>query len=461
MKILVIGGGPGGYVAAIRGAQLGADVTIVEKNRLGGTCLNVGCIPTKALLDSAHVFHQTKSSLDIGIEANPILHWDKVQARRKSIIDTLVGGVEGLMKVNKIKVEIGEARFKDKTTVEVIGSGKTNTIKFDKCIIATGSQSIKLPIEGIDLQFCIDSTDALAFDKVPKSMVVVGGGVIGVELACAYNAFGTKITIVEMQKNILPLMDKEFSDKLRKILESQGIKILTNAKVSKFEKSSIGGKCKVNHDGVEQVLEAEKVLLSLGRKAYLDNLNAEGIGIKVEKNAIKVDEYMLTSVASIYAIGDCNAKLMLAHAASEQGVIAAENAMGSKHTYDDKVCPSGVYSFPEFASVGLTEEQVKEKGIDYTVGVFPTMANGRSLILKENSGAVKIIADKKYKEILGVHILGAQATDLIAEAALAIKLECSVDEIINTIHAHPTLSECIHEAALSVEKRMLHMPNKK
>ncbi|ONI39340.1 dihydrolipoyl dehydrogenase [Candidatus Epulonipiscium fishelsonii] len=458
MKIVVIGGGPGGYVAAIRAAQLGADVTLIEKDSLGGTCLNVGCIPTKALLESAHVYHNAKHSLDIGIEANPILHWDKVQKRRQTVIDTLVSGVNGLMKANKIKVIKGVGSFKSEKEVVIKATGEV--IAFDKCIIATGSVPAKPPINGIDSPCCIDSTDVLALDKVPQSMVIVGGGVIGIEFACCYNAFGTKITIVEMADSILPTMDRELAIKLRKYLESTGIEILTGAKVEKISPSNNGGVCEVTHNNDKKKIAGEKVLVCSGRRPYTDGLDLEKSGVKVDR-VIQVDNKMRTSNPNIFAIGDCNAKLMLAHAASEQGVIAVENAMGADNIYDDAVCPAGVYSFPEFAGVGITEETAKQKGIEYIVSVFPTMANGRSIIHRETIGCVKVIAGKKHKEILGVHILGESATELIAESALAMKLECTVDEIIETIHAHPTLSECLHEASLGIEKRMLHMPNKK
>lgn len=461
MKIVVIGGGPGGYVAAIRGAQLGAEVILIEKEYMGGTCLNVGCIPTKAILDSAHTYHQASHSLDVGVEASPVLHWDKVQERRKTVIKTLVSGVEGLMKVNKIKVIKGMASFKNKTSIEVVAQDGTKTVvSYDRCIIATGSIPAKPPIPGVDLPCCVDSTGALALDNVPKTMTIVGGGVIGIELACAYQAFGTEITIVEMMDCILPNMDRELSDKLKKQLEASGIKILTGARVNKITESKEGGICSVSHNKSEIEITGEKVLICSGRRSYVEGLNLAALGVKAERG-IPVDECMRTTVPGIYAIGDCNGKLMLAHAASEQGVIAVEHAMGMDVKYDDAVCPSGVYSFPELAGVGLTEEQAKEKGIEYVVSSFPTVANGRSIILKETNGCVKVLAGKKHKEILGVHILGAQATDLIAEGALAMKLECTVDEIIETIHAHPTLSECMHEASLGIENRMLHMPNRK
>ncbi len=461
MKIVVIGGGPGGYVAAIRAAQLGAEVTIIEKERLGGTCLNIGCIPTKALVDSAHVYHLAGHSIDIGIEAKPKLVWEKVQERRANIVNTLVSGVEGLMRANKIKVVYGKASFKNKTTIEVVGSdGKKEEVKADKTIIATGSVPMVAPIEGADFPFCIDSTDALSLNKVPKSMVIVGGGVIGVEFACAYHEFGTKVTIVEMMDRILPNMDSELVAKLHEQLTDRGIDILTSAKVSKFAKDGENGVCTLSHEGKEKTLKAEKVLLCLGRKSYTEGLNLKAVGVKEERSII-ADEYLRTSVAEIYAIGDCNGQMLLAHVASEQGVVAAENAMGANHKYDGSVCPSGIYSFPELASVGLTEEAAKAKGLEYDTGFFPTMANGRSLIARESAGGVKVIIGKKHREVLGVHILGSQATELIGQAAIAMKMEATTEEIIETIHSHPTLSECIHEAILNSENKTIHMPNRK
>ncbi len=461
MKIAIIGGGPGGYVAAIRAAQLGAEVTLIEKNKLGGTCLNVGCIPTKALVDSAHVFHDAGHSLEIGVEAVPVLHWDKVQARREKVVQTLVNGVKGLMKSNKITVLYGTASFRDKNTLCVTTSdGREDIVQMDRCIIASGSVPVMPPIPGMDKAFCIDSTDALQLEKPPESMIVVGGGVIGIEFACAYHEFGTKVTVVEMLDHILPTMDRELSDMLRVQMEARGIEVLTGAKVVQFAPAAGGGNCTVSCEGGEKTLTAEKILVCLGRRPETGGLKLENAGIQAERQ-IPVDDHLRTCVPEIYAVGDCNGLQMLAHAAFEHGCIAAENAMGLDRVFAATACPGGIYSFPEVAGVGLTEEQAKEQGLSYDVGVFPTSANGRALIDRDTNGCVKIISGKQYGEILGVHILSANATELIAEGALAIQLECTVDELINTIHSHPTVSECMHEAAMMIQGRAIHVPNRK
>lgn len=461
MKVAIIGGGPGGYVAAIRAAQLGAEVTLIEKKKLGGTCLNVGCIPTKTLVDSAHVFHTAANSLDIGVEAAPVLHWDKVQARRENVVKTLVSGVEGLMRTNKVKVVYGTASFQDKSTLNVHAEdSQSTTVKMDRCIIATGSEPVMPPIPGIEGKFCIDSTEALKLDKVPQTMVIVGGGVIGIEFACAYHEFGTKVTVVEMLEHILPTMDRELADLLQKQMKQRGIEVLTGAKVVHFDSAANGGSCTVSCKDGEKTFAGEKILVCLGRRPVVSGLKLENAGIKADRK-IEVDQYLRTSAPEIYAIGDCNGLQMLAHAAMEQGRIAAENAMGQSHEFDGRVCPGGIYSFPEVAGVGLTEEQVKEQSIEYSVGMFPTTANGRALIARDTTGYFKVIVGKKYNEILGVHILSAGATEQIAEGALAMQLECTADEIIDTVHSHPTVSECMHEAVLASQGMAVHIPNRK
>lgn len=459
-KIVVIGGGPGGYVAAIRAAQLGAEVVLVEKEHMGGTCLNVGCIPTKALLESAHTFYEAGNSEKIGVLAKPVLDWAKVQERREEVIKKLVSGVEGLMRTNKIKVIRGKASFLDKNTISVKKeNGETESVKSDYFIIATGSVTATPPIPGVNEPFCIDSTDALSLSTVPASMVVIGGGVIGVELATAYHSFGTKVTIVEMMQNILPNMDKELSEKLKKDMKQRGIEILTGTKVCRIEKEAGQGCCVIESDGKQQRLQAEKVLVCVGRKANLEGLDLEKAGIQADR-VIPVDDKLCTNVKHIYAIGDCNGKMMLAHAASEQGIVAVENCMGEERYYDN-LCPSGVYSVPEIAGVGITEDQAKEKKIAYKKGVFPMAANGRAMILRQETGLVKVLIGEKYGEVLGVHMYGPMATELIQEAALAMKMEATADEIIDTIHAHPTVSECLHEAVLAANKRAIHIPNRK
>ncbi len=460
LKVIVIGGGPGGYVAAIRAAQLGAEVTLVEKDKLGGTCLNVGCIPTKALLHTAQVFRSAKEGSICGVIADATLDFGKAQKHKQQIVDKLVGGVKGLLAANKVKVIAGIASFLDPSHIQVKCGGDTRVLAADRVIIATGSIPMMPPIPGIDVGQCIDSTGALGLDTVPESMLIIGGGVIGIEMATIFSTLGCKVGIVEMMSAILPMVDEEISGMLAGKLKKEGMDIFTSTEVE----SVIGGgetaKVKVKlQSGEEKIIQAEKVLVSVGRKIDTESLKLNKVGVRHERGRIIVDVYMRTNVSGIYAIGDCTGGSMLAHVASMQGEVAAENAMDKSVAFDIKTNPSCIYTDPETASVGLTEQQARKKKIEYIVGKFPLVANGKSLIMG-SEGMVKIIADKKYGEILGVHIIGPRATDIIAECALAIGMEATLDELIGTIHAHPTVSEAVREAALAAEKRALHIPNR-
>lgn len=459
VKIAVIGGGPGGYVAAIRGAQLGAEVTLIEKDKLGGTCLNVGCIPTKALLHSAGLYEEVKNGSNVGIMAEPKLDFKQVQAHKAEVVERLVSGVTGLMKVNKIKYIKGTAEFERADTLRIRSENGVQAATFDKIIIASGSVPFLPPIPGIEHPCCIDSAGALSLKEVPSSMVIIGGGVIGIELATAYSAFGSKITIVEMMPEILPMMDGELTRIVRKNLERKGIKILTATKVVSIEDQQKCAGVRVEAQGKEEVISGEKVLVCVGRRADTESLQLQKANIKTERGRITVNEWMQTSQPNVYAIGDCASPVMLAHIASAQGELTAEHALGHAGVYLEQTNPSCVYTEPEFAAVGLTEEKAKEKKIDYIVGKFPLAANGKALIMNGGEGMIKIIADAKYKEVLGMHILGPRATDLITEGALAIRLEATLEELISTIHAHPTLGEAVRESALAGEKRAIHIPN--
>ncbi|MBV4446368.1 dihydrolipoyl dehydrogenase [Clostridium tyrobutyricum] len=461
-KVVVIGGGPGGYIAAIRAAQLGAEVTVVEKGPLGGTCLNVGCIPTKVLLHSAEVFTEVKNSSDLGIDINGqvTVNWQNLQKRKGKVVKKLVSGVGGLLAFNKVKVVKGSAKLQSRNSLSVTAeNGQTQAIGFDNAIIATGSLPFIPPIPGTDLDGVIDSTGALSLNSIPDSLAIIGGGVIGIEFANIFNSLGCKVTIVEMLPYILPPIDREISELVRSKLAKEGITINSGCKVAKIENSKNGLKVNFVKGSENLSVEAEKVLVAIGRYANIEGLNAEGIGIKTERGKISVDNSMKTNLGNVYAIGDCTGKNMLAHVASEQGVVAAENIMGQNSKMDYKTVPACVYTKPEIAAVGITEEQAKEKGIDYKVGKFPLSANGKSMIMNETDGVVKIIASKEYDEVLGIHIFGPRATDLITEAALALRLEATVDEIVTTIHAHPTVGEAIKEAALAVDNRALNMVN--
>lgn len=450
-KILIIGGGPGGYVAGIRAAQQGAEVKLIEADTIGGTCLNIGCIPTKSLLHSAELYRDIKNSEMYGIEVGDVeVNWDKVQDFKEQIVQQLTGGVSGLLRGNGAEIIDGRASFIDKRTVEVEKSdGSKEILEADNIIIATGSSTVMPKIEGADTcPAVIDSTDALSLEEIPESLVVIGGGVIGVELATVYNNLGTKVIILEALDKILPLMDGEIAAGLKESLIEDGIDIHTNAFVQAVRSDNGKGVVEVDLDGEKVSFTGEKVLIAVGRKPNTEGLNLENAGVRSERGAVKVNPYMETNVRGIYAIGDCTGEIMLAHLASVQGEIAAENILGASRIFDNKTNPSCVYTVPECAGVGMTEEEVKEKNIPYYIGHFPMIGNGKALIESGGQGFVKLIFAEKYDELLGAHMIGPRSTELIMELALALNLEATADEIISTIHGHPTISESIREAAL-------------
>ena len=465
-SVIVIGGGPGGYVAAIRAAQLGAKVTLIEKQYLGGTCLNVGCIPTKCLLHSAELVEDIKNQgKDIGVEVDGVkVNFQQVIAHENDISKKLTGGVAGLLKMNKVKKIDGEATFVGEKKLSVKkADGTTEEMTADAIIVATGSINSQPPIPGLkENPNCIDSTGALSLEKLPKTMVVIGGGVIGLELACAYAGFGTKITVVEAMDHMLPMLDGDLTKIGVAHMKKMGMEFNLECPVQSVEESPVGAKvvCK-NKAGETVSFEAEKVLVAIGRKANTASLNLEAGKIDNDRGRIIVNDKMETNVPGVYAIGDCVlGHAQLAHTASAMGEVAAENIMGQEAHYDEKTNPTCVYIEPEAASVGLTEEQCKAQGLEYKVGKFPMSANGKALILNGGEGIVKIIAGKEFGEILGMHIIGPRATDLICEGALAIEGEMTLDEIIATIHSHPTVTETMREAALQAEKRAIHTSNK-
>jgi len=449
--IAIIGGGPGGYVAAIFAAKKKAKIAIVEKDEFGGTCLNRGCIPTKTLIHSANLVNEIKGAGRFGITAGDIgIDWNSIQKNKETVVKNLTKGVGTLLKANGVSTYKGTARLVGENTIEITGmeEGKKE-ITADHIILATGSSPVMIPVPGHDLKGVITSDEALSLPEIPDSMLIIGGGVIGIELAYIYNILGAQVTIVEMLPQILPRQDGEIQKELRKNIERQGINIFTDAKVKEIQKTQDGLKTIFEtKDGIREAL-AQKVLMAAGRRPNIESFR--DIGLDIQKSRIAVNEYLNTNIDNIYAIGDVTGKSMLAHVASHQGITAVKNILGQKEKMDYKVIPSCIYANPEVASVGLSEEEAREKYKDgIKIGRFPFMASGKALTLGERNGFVKIISDNKNSQILGVHILGPQATELIAEAALAIKLQCTAQELADTIHAHPTLSETIMEASFDL-----------
>ena len=463
-NVIVIGGGPGGYVAAIRAAQLGASVTVVEKEHLGGTCLNVGCIPTKCLLRSAELLEDMCTrGAELGVKAdNLTVDFPQVIAHKAQVSKQLTMGIAGLLKMNKIAKVDGEAVFTGEKAIRVKkADGTEEDMAADAIIVAAGSVNSQPPIPGLkENPNCIDSTGALSLETLPESMVVIGGGVIGLELACAYAAFGTKVTVVEAMDHMLPMLDGDLTKVGVKHMKKMGIEFHLESPVQAVEESPVGAKvvCK-DKTGETVSFEAEKVLVAIGRKANTASLNLEAGKLDNDRGRIIVNDKMETSVPGVYAIGDCvMGYAQLAHTASAMGEVAAENICGLEAHYDEKTNPTCVYMEPEAASVGLTEERAKAQGLAYKVGKFPLMANGKSLILNGGEGLVKILSSEGGA-VLGMHIIGPRATDLISEGALAIRMGASVEDLISTIHSHPTVSEAVREAALNVEKRAIHTRN--
>ena len=465
MKIVIIGGGPGGYVAAIRAAQLGAAVTLVENKYLGGTCLNVGCIPTKVLLHTSELLDLLKNDAkELGITISDYHgDWPKLQKRKTKIIKKLVGGVNGLLKNNGITQITGTAVFVNKHQIKVISEKQdqvttgSQVIDFDFAIIATGSKPVIPPIPGSNHPDVITSDTALSLDAVPASLGIIGGGVIGCEFASIYNAFGCKVTIIEMLPEIVANMDPDIVKPLKEKLQKDGVEIFTGTRVESIQESAAGLAIATSSAAGEQIITVAKVLLSVGRKAELDTLELAQAGIQTARGAIVVNQKMQTNVPHIYAVGDCNGGVMLAHVASAEGIVAVETIIGKRSQIDFKTIPYCVYTKPELASVGMTEAQARDQGYEVKVGTFPMAVNGKAMIMGETTGVVKYVTDAATGEILGLHMAGPRATDLIVEGALAIRLEATVAELMATIHAHPTVGEALMEAAHAVNGEAIHL----
>ena len=467
--LIIIGGGPAGYTAAIRAAQLGAKVTLIEKDELGGTCLNKGCIPTKALYRTAEIMKTLNSVEQFGINVDGYsLNVDKIQERKKSIVIQLSTGIKQLLKANKIEVIKGTAYLKDTNSVTIDKhDGSSEELIGSHIIIATGSKPSLPPIPGADIEGLLFSDELLDFTEIPKSLVIMGGGIIGMEFAAIFNAFGTKVSVVEYMPNILPMVDLDLTKRLTAVQKRRGIDIYTSTKVVGIEKR--GNQYTLNCESKKGIIPitAEKVLVSVGRTPILEGLSLETVGIEYDRKGIRVDCNYRTNIESIYAIGDANGESMLAHAAAHQGIKAVEHIITGRSVSSKAIVPSCIFTLPEVASVGITEAQAKEKGLDYKVGKFLFGANGKALTLGESEGMVKVIATvsseegESREEIIGVHIMGVHASDIIHEGALAVSRGMKIRDIIETIHAHPTLSEAFSEAVMALKCEAIHQVNSK
>ncbi len=454
--LILIGGGPGGYVAAIRAAQLGQRVALVERDNLGGICLNWGCIPTKALLKNASVVETIRHANDFGIQVEKFsADFGKAIDRSRVVSNRLVKGVEFLMKKNKIEVVKGEAALTARDRVEIKPDGRALTAK--NIIIATGARPISIPGLPIDGKDVITSREALALRELPSPIIIVGAGPIGMEFAYLYRAYGADVTVVEMLPHLLPREDAEVSAVVEKEMQKFGIKFRVNTKVESAQKIGDQVRLKVSSEGKTEEIDAQKVLVAISVKPNSENLGLEALGVKMTRGAIDVNDQMQTSVPGIYAIGDVTMKLPLAHVASAQGVIAAEAIAGKEpHALDLNNVPRCTYCTPQVASLGLTEAQAKEAGHEVRVGKFQFRANGKALGINEYEGFVKLVVDKQYGEILGAHLVGPEVTDLTGELSLAKSMELTPEELAHAVHAHPTLTEVIAEAALDSMGMAIH-----
>src|SRR5437773_5049762 len=455
--VVVIGGGPGGYVAALRAAQLGASTAIVEKDRMGGTCLVRGCIPTKALLQSTELYSLAKGGEPFGVVTGNVgFDWPTAQKRKTQVVDQLVKGVEGLLKAGGVTSLHGAARLAGKGQVAIDGE----SIAAKDIVIATGSAVSRIPLKGAELT--IDSDRILELKEIPARLAVIGGGVVGMEFAAMFAALGTKVTVLEMLPQVLPMVDADLVTAYAKHLAGLGGVIQINAKVTEVVKSKGGLQVQFSAGGEGGAVDADQVLLAVGRSPYTEGLGAEEAGVKLERGRVVVDPHLRTTADHVWAIGDVIGGIMLAHVASYEGVCAVENIAGHANRVPDyHAAPSCVYTDPEIAHVGLGEKEAKDKGIAVKIGRFPFAAAGRALTLGQTEGFVKVIADAESGKLLGAHIIGPRATDLIAEATLAIQNGLTLEQIDLTIHAHPTLPESLMEAALAAQGRAIHIPNKR
>lgn len=463
--VIVLGSGPGGYVAAIRASQLGYKTAIVEKESLGGICLNWGCIPTKALLKSAQVYEYIKHSKDYGIEATGQANFEAVIKRSRGVAEKQSKGIQFLMRKNKIDVIMGFGKLVGKGKLEVTGAdGKKQEVEAKHIILATGARSRQLPALPIDGKKIIGYREAMVLPQLPKSMIVVGSGAIGIEFAYFYNSMGTKVTVVEFLPRIVPVEDDDISKELEKIYKKNGVDVMTNSEVTKVESSGNGVKATIKTQNGEVSLEADVVLSAVGISANIEGIGLEEMGVKTDKGKITVDKFYKTNVEGVYAIGDCVPGQALAHVASKEGIICVENiAFGDKKFHhkpepiDYNNVPGCTYCSPEVASVGYTEKQAKDAGYEIKVGKFPLSVSGKALAAGHGEGFVKVIFDAKYGEWLGTHMIGYNVTEMLAQTVTARKLETTYHEVLNSIHPHPTISEAIKDAIEVAYGEAIHL----
>jgi dihydrolipoamide dehydrogenase len=457
--VTFIGAGPGGYVGAIRAAQLGGRVVCIEKEYLGGCCLNWGCIPTKTMIAAVERYQQVKHADAFGITTGEVsIDFAKLMAHKDKVVSTLRNGIASLFKKNGVRHIQGTGRIAGHHRVEVVyPDGSTETIRTRAIVIATGSAPVKLPVPGLEGEGIWTSDDAVSAKEVPPRMLIIGAGAIGCEFGYIFNGLGSKVTIVEIMPQILPNEDADIAAELQRSLTRQGIRFLLNSRVTEVKHGKDDIKqVVVQTEKGEEVVECEVVLVGVGRRAVLDGLGLETVNIKTHEKGIAVNDKMETSVPDIYAIGDVTGRIQLAHVASMEGIVAASNAMGHPRRMNYRAVPSCVYTVPEVASVGLTEQQAREQGYDVRVGKYAFRGLGKAMAMGEREGLVKVVAEARYGEILGVHIVGPHATDLIGEPVTAIQLESTIEEMVQTIHAHPTLTEAILEACEDTERMAIH-----
>lgn len=455
-QIAILGAGPGGYVAALRAAQLGLSVALIEADHVGGTCLNRGCIPTKALVKSAEVFREVQHAQDFGIVVEkPQVDFTQVMTRKDQVVETLVKGIHQLLKKANVHIIFGEGKFKQPGQIEVETEDGVEIVKADHIILATGSTPAHIPIPGADLPGVITSDEILSDTTLPESMVIIGGGVIGLEFASIYQAFGVKVTVIEMLPSLVPNIDEEMAKRLTPLLKREGINILTKTAVKEILSD---GQLKVrveNEKGIQEI-SADRVLVATGRKPNLRGIDVEALGLKTSRGAIVVNEKMQTNLPQVYAIGDVIGGIMLAHVASAEAMIAVDHAAGHPVKMDYRVIPSVIFTHPEIASVGLTEQELKGRGMKYKASKFPFSANGKALASGETAGLVKLLADDQGV-VVGASVMGDQASSLIHELTLAIAQRLPAEDLAQVIHAHPTLSEAIMEAAHGINAKPLHL----